>query len=202
MLLKKPWLSWMNRINKRLYAIARKFGVELSARFKVFFAREEKIFYLFILFFYFLEIGIFSRFRFLGVMPNLILLLLVFYCFYFNYSVTKIVLFSFTCAVVKDLSSSGAFGTQIIIFVLLGVVIGFIARRFSKFEWVFIIVLFLIAVAGEGLIYAAIQKVVFDNNISLPTLFIRILFWELIYTLSLFLISFKVIKKCVIEKLA
>ena len=162
---------------------------------------KDRFFYFSALVVCFVELGLFGRLQLFGVRPNLMLLLLTFYCFYFGFDFVKVLLFSFTCGALKDVICGNPLGTYIFIFIVLGVCISFAARKISRFNWPFILLFFTLAVIGEGLVYNLLQRLVFNNVFSLFTLFVRILLLELIYTLILFFVFFKLIKKCVIDKL-
>jgi len=166
------------------------------------FKQQDKLFYFAALTFCLLEVTIFGRFKLFGVKPNLLLFLITFYCYYFSYDFFKIIFFILFCALLKDLFSLDYFGTNLFIFLLLGNLVSFFSRRFSRFNWYFIVLLFLLSIVTEGVLYFAIQRIIFNNNVSLLRLLFRTSLWEFFYTFLLFLIFFRVIKKCVIDKLS
>jgi len=192
----------MKKISKKLLVFLKNGPIYLFGQINKFISKEEKIFYLFALVFCLAEASLFSRFQLFGVKPNLLLFLLTFYCYYFNFDFVKVILFSFICGTLKDLISSGPLGTNLFIFLLLGNLVSFLSRRFSRFNWQFILLLFSISVFGQSILYSAIQRIIFNNSVSLLNLFFRINFLELFYTLILFFAFFKFIKKCAIDRLS
>jgi len=191
----------MKKIPKKLVCLLLNARIALIHTLIDVVSSKEKYFYLFAFAVCFIEMSLFSRMQFFGVKPNLLIFLLTFYCFYFNYDLLKVCLFSFTCGVLKDFCSGNILGTNILIFIIIGSIISYIAKRSSRFNWTFILLFFALAVIIEGLVYNIIQGLIFGNTISLFILFFRILLLELIYTLILFFAFFKLIKKCVIDKL-
>jgi len=86
-------------------------------------------------------------------------------------------------------------------FISIGISLSYISRRFLRYNWIFIIPLFIFATFGQGIIYILIQRVFLDQNLSFNIIFWRILFLEMLYGILIFFIFFRVIKRCVIDKL-
>jgi len=158
-------------------------------------------FYIFAIIFIFLETAFFNHFAIFSVRPNLILFLVAFFSFYFNFDIIKVLLFCLFCGFLKDVFSVGPLGTQMLIFICLGIVLSYVSRRFLRYKWIFIIPLYIFATIGEGIIYVLIQNIFFERSLSFFYMFWRILIWEAAYSLILFFIFFGPIKKCAIDKL-
>lgn len=87
------------------------------------------------------------------------------------------------------------------IFSCLGISLSYISQKFLRYNWIFIIPLFILATIGQGVIYVAIQDFFFGGDLSLASLPWKTLILEIIYGLVIFFIFFKVIKRCVIDRL-
>ena len=159
------------------------------------------LFYISALIFLVLEIAVFNHLQFFSIRPNLILFLVTIFSFYFNFDKLKVVLFCLFCGLLKDFFSLTPFGTHALMFMCLGIILSYVSRRFLRYNWIFIIPLFIIATFGQGVIYVLINKVFFSRDLSLFVIFWRMLILEMMYGLFLFFVFFKVIKRCVIDKL-
>jgi len=158
-------------------------------------------FYISALIFIFLEVSFFNHLPIFSIRPNLILLLVTFFSFYFNFDIIKVLLFCLFCGFLKDIFSIVPLGTHMLIFVCLGVALSYASRKFPRYNWVFIIPLYIFATIAGGAIYCSIESLFFDRSISLFYMLWRVLIIEIIYSLAIFFIFFKVIKRCVIDKL-
>lgn len=160
------------------------------------------LFYCFAFLFLFIEGGFFHPFSFYSVKPNLILLLITVYAFYFNFYTLRVLLFCVFCGLLKDTMSGVAPGTHMLLFLSLGVVLCYLSKRFSRYNWIFIIPLFVVATIVRTTLYFLIQRFFVDtNSLSLFVLW-RLSIIELLYGLLIFVLFFKVIKRCVIDKLS
>ncbi|MDD5617813.1 MAG: rod shape-determining protein MreD [Candidatus Omnitrophica bacterium] len=159
-------------------------------------------FYILALIFAFLEAVFFGRFTFFLVKPNLVLFLVVIFSFYFNFDLIKVLLFCLFCGFLKDAFSVSPLGTNMLIYILLGIILSYLARKFLRYNWVFIIPLYVFATIGQGIIYILIQNIFFGRNLSFFYMFWRILIWEMLYSFIIFFILFKPFKRCVIDKLS
>lgn len=149
-----------------------------------------------------IEGGFFHLLSFYSVKPNLILLLITIYTFYFNFYISRVVLFCVFCGFLKDAMSSVAPGTHMLLFSSLGVVLCYLSKRFSRYNWIFIIPLFVVATVIRTAFYFVIQRIFFGTyTLSLSVMW-RISIIELLYGLLIFVLFFKVIKRCVIDKLS
>lgn len=160
------------------------------------------LFYLFAIIFIFLEVGLFNQISLFSIKPNLILFLLTFYSFYFNFNVSKVLLFCLFCGFLKDIFSFVPFATHMFIFTSLGVCLSYISRRFLRYNWIFIIPLFIFATVSQGFIYALIQAIFFGKELLIFEIFWRIAIVELFYGLLILAVFFRIIKRCVIDKLS
>ncbi len=159
-------------------------------------------FYIFALIFIFLEAAFFNHFAIFSVRPNLILFLVTIFSFYFNFDILKVLLFCLFCGFLKDIFSIAPLGTHMFIFICLGIVLSYASRKFLRYNWTFIIPLYMFATIGQGIIYALIQAVFFKISLSVFYIFWRILILEMLYSFIIFFIFFRVIKKCAIDKLS
>jgi len=160
------------------------------------------LFYIWALIFIFLEVSLFKGLSFLWIKPNLMLLLLTTYCFYFNFNKIKVILFSLFCGFLVDAFSIDRFGTYMLIFAMLGILLSFVSNKFLRYNWIFIIPLFIFATITEGIIYVLVESIFFSRSYSMLEVFWRVSIPELLYGLLIFYIFFKLIKKCVIDKLS
>lgn len=149
-----------------------------------------------------LEITILNHLQLFSVKPNLILLLITIFSFYFNFDKIKVILFCLFCGFLKDIFSLTYFGTHMFIFMSLGILLSYISGQFLRYNWIFIIPLFIVASIGNSVIYVLVQNLFFNKEISLFYMFWRISILEIFYGLFIFLILFKPIKRCVIDKLS
>ena len=159
-------------------------------------------FYIFALIFIFLETSFFNHLPIFSIRPNLVLLLVTFFSFYFNFDIIKVLLFCLFCGFLKDVFSIVPLGTHMLIFICLGIILSYVSRKFLRYNWVFIIPLYVLATVGQGVIYCLIQSFFFDRTASLFYMLWRVLFLEAVYSLAIFFAFFKVIKKCAIDKLS
>ena len=160
------------------------------------------LFYIFALIFVLLEVTFFSHLSFFSIKPNLILFLVTIFSFYFNFDKIRVILFCLFCGFLKDIFSLTPLGTHMFIFMCLGITLSYISKRFLRYNWIFIIPLFIFATVGQGIIYTLIQGIFFGQHLSLVELLWRRLLLEMLYGLLIFSIFFKVIKRCVINKLS
>ena len=149
-----------------------------------------------------IELAIFKHLHLFLVRPNLILFLITIFSFYFNFDKLKVVLFCLFCGFIKDLFSLAPLGTHMVIFMLLGIILSHISKRFLRYNWIFIIFLFIAASLTAGIIYTLIQNLFFNANLSFFVLFWRILILEILEGIILFFIFLKPIKRCVLDKLS
>ena len=159
-------------------------------------------FYIFALFFVILETAFFNHLQFFSTRPNLILFLVTIFSFYFNFDKPKVMLFCLFCGLLKDVFSLSPLGTHMLIFMCLGLGLSYISKRFLRYNWIFIIPLFIFATIGQGLIYLLTQNIFFGRELSIFNVFWRTLLLEMVYGFVIFFIFFKLIKKCVIDKLS
>ncbi|MFC1754343.1 rod shape-determining protein MreD [Thermoproteota archaeon] len=150
----------------------------------------------------FLEAAFFNHVPFFSVKPNLILLLVTLFCFYFNFDILRVMLFCLFCGLLKDSFSVVPFGIHMLVYLFIGAILSYIARNFLRYNWRFIIPLFVFATLSQGIIYALLRFVLFGSRSSLFVVSFRVLVPEVIYGLFIFLLFFKVIKRCVIDKLS
>ncbi|NQU18732.1 rod shape-determining protein MreD [bacterium] len=160
------------------------------------------LFYISALIFVLLEVAFFSHLSLFSIKPNLILFLVTIFSFYFNFDKIRVILFCLFCGFLKDIFSLTPLGTHMFIFMCLGITLSYISKRFLRYNWVFIIPLFIFATVGQGIIYILIQSIFFGQHLSLVELLWRRLLLEMLYGLLIFSIFFKVIKRCVINKLS
>ena len=160
------------------------------------------LFYVFALVFILLETAFLGRLSLFWVRPNLLLFLVTIFSFYFNFDKLKVMLFCLFCGFLKDIFSLEPLGTNMFIFICLGIGLSYISKRFLRYNWVFIIPLFVLATISYGVIYVLIGRIFFSKELSFFYIFWRILILEIIYGLSIFFIFFKAIKQCVIDKLS
>lgn len=159
-------------------------------------------FYASALIFVSLEAAFLNHLQFFSVKPNLILFLLTIFCFYFNFHKSKVILFCLFCGFLKDIFSLVPFARHMFIFMCIGVILSYVSQRFLRYNWIFIIPLFVLATLLQGIIYCFIQNIFFDKQLSFFTMLWRILIPEMLYGLLVFFILFRLIKKCVIDKLS
>lgn len=159
-------------------------------------------FYIFALIFIVFEISFFSHFQFFSARPNLILLLVTIFSFYFNFEKLKVILFCLFCGFLKDVFSLAPLGTHMFIFMCLGLMLSYISKRFLRYNWIFILPLFFVATFGQGVIYALVQNIYFSRELSFCEIPWLSLALELSYGLAIFFIFLKPIKRCVIDKLS
>lgn len=152
--------------------------------------------------FVFLEASLFYPLSFFSVKPNLILLLVTFYTFYFNYSAERVLSFCVVCGLLKDVMSGAAPGTHMILFLFLGIALRYLSKRFLRYNWIFLISLFVVATALHSIFYFFVQRFFFDAHMPSWWLLWLISTAELAYGLILFALFFKPIKRCVIDKLS
>lgn len=171
------------------------------------FARKEKIFihalfYCFAVLFAVIECGLFYPLSFFSVRPNLLLLLATFYSFYFSFKAWRVVLFCIVCGLLKDALSGASPGLHMVLFLCVGVALCFLSKRFLRYNWVFIIPLFVAATVICTVMYCILEHFFFSAH--LPGFFSiwRIAFIELMYGLVIFAVFFKIIQRYVIEKLS
>jgi len=160
------------------------------------------LFYISALIFVLLEVAFFSHLSLFSIKPNLILFLVTIFSFYFNFDKIRVILFCLFCGFLKDIFSLTPLGTHMFIFMCLGITLSYISKRFLRYNWVFIIPLFIFATVVQGIIYILIQSIFFGQHLSLVELLWRRLLLEMLYGLLIFSIFFKVIKRCVINKLS
>jgi rod shape-determining protein MreD len=159
-------------------------------------------FYIFALIFIFLETSFFNHLAIFSIRPNLILFLVTLFSFYFNFDILKVLLFCLFCGLLKDMFSIVPLGTNMFIFICLGIGLSYLSRKFLRYNWVFIMPLYILASIGEVIIYVLMEDIFFDRSLSLLFIFWRILILEMAYTFLIFFIFLKPIKKCVIDKLS
>ncbi|MBL7130263.1 MAG: rod shape-determining protein MreD [Candidatus Omnitrophica bacterium] len=160
------------------------------------------LFYIFALIFIIFETAFFNHLQFFSIRPNLILLQVTIFSFYFNFDKLKVVLFCLFCGFLKDIFSLTPLGTHMLIFMCLGFFLSYISKRFLRYNWIFLIPLFVFATIGQGLIYVLIQNFFFGHELSFFDIPWRILVLEMFYGFAIFFIFFKLIKRCVIDKLS
>ena len=160
------------------------------------------LFYSFAFLFLILECGFFYRFSFFSVKPNLILLLVTFYIFYFSFRIGHVVAFCLFCGLLKDMMSGVAPGTHVLVLVCLGILLRYLAKRFLRYNWVFIIFLFVAATFLHAVLYFVVQRCLFSAYVASWWTVVRIAMIELVYGLFLFGLFFRIIKQCVIDKLS
>ncbi|MFH1622728.1 MAG: rod shape-determining protein MreD [Candidatus Omnitrophota bacterium] len=158
-------------------------------------------FYIFALIFIILEVSLLSHLRIFSVKPNLILFIVTIFSFYFNFDKLKVILFCLFCGLLKDIFSITPIGTHMLAYMILGVTLSYASKRFLRYNWLFIIPLFIFASVGQYIIYAIIYNLFFDYKLSLFYIPWKILITELIYGFLTFFLFFKIIKRCVIDKL-
>lgn len=159
-------------------------------------------FYIFALIFIVFELSFFNHLQFFSTRPNLILLLVTIFSFYFNFDKLKVLLFCLFCGFLKDIFSLVPLGTHMFIFVCLGLILSYISKRFLRYNWIFIIPMFIIATLGQGIVYTLIQNIYFGRGLSFFDIPWIALVLELAYGLAIFFIFLKPIKRCVIDKLS
>ena len=160
------------------------------------------IFYCCALLFVFVEGGIFYPLSFFSVKPNLLLLLLTFYVFYFNFQTMHLLFFSLFCGLLKDSLSGVAFGTHIILFLAVAAILRHLSKNFLRYNWVFVIPLFAVATFSYAIISYLMQPLFFQASSVSFWVLLRIAIIELLYGLFIFWIFLKPIKRCVIDKLS
>ena len=160
------------------------------------------LFYCYAFLFIFIEVSFFYPLSFYSAKPNLILLLVTFYSFYFSFYIWKVLLFCVLCGLLKDIMSGVAPGTHMILFLFLGIVLRYLSKRFLRYNWIFIIPLFVVATVVHDILYFLIQRFFFDTHSLSWWLLWRISTVELAYGLFIFALFFKPIKRCVIDKLS
>ncbi|MFH1622017.1 MAG: rod shape-determining protein MreD [Candidatus Omnitrophota bacterium] len=159
------------------------------------------LFYIFALIFVILEVSFLSHLRIFSVKPNLILFIVTIFSFYFNFDKLKVIMFCLFCGFLKDIFSIAPIGTHMLAYMILGVILSYASQRFLRYNWIFIIPLFIFASVGQYIIYAVIYNIFFDYRLSLFYIPWKILIIELIYGFLIFFLFFKIIKRCVIDKL-
>lgn len=160
------------------------------------------LFYISALIFVSLEAAFLNHLQFFSVRPNLILFLLTIFCFYFNFEKSKVILFCLFCGFLKDALSLVPFVTHMFIFICTGVTLSYVSQKFLRYNWIFIIPLYVLATVLQGIIYCFIHNLFFGQELSFFTMLWRILIPEMLYGLLIFFILFKPIKKCVLDKLS
>jgi rod shape-determining protein MreD len=160
------------------------------------------LFYIFALIFILFEVAFSRHSHFLPISPNLILFLVTIHSFYFNFNKVKVILFCLFCGFLKDIFSIVPFGAHMLIFLFIGIGLSYASQRFLRYNWIFIIPLFILASLSQGIIYVLIQDIFFSKELSLWDIPWGILILEMLYGLILFFIFFKVIKRCVIDRLS
>ena len=148
-----------------------------------------------------IEVGIFYPLSFFLIKPNILLLLISLYCFYFNFHLVRVVLFCVWCGFLKDMMSVFPIGTHMLLFFVVGMVLRTIAKRFLRFNWHFIIPLCIIASFVSCVAQYLLQRIFFSAYVISLGRVCVISLVELLYGLLLFIIFFKPIKRCVIDKL-
>jgi rod shape-determining protein MreD len=159
-------------------------------------------FYIFAVIFLLIDLSVLGHFQLYSVRPNLILFLITIFSFYFNFDKSKVILFCLFCGFLKDISGVEQFGTNILIFSILGVILSYVSSKFLRYNWLFIIPLFVVATISYYILYVLVRNFFFGKGISLFDIPYNILILELFYSLVLFFIFVKPIKKCVIDKLS
>lgn len=160
------------------------------------------LFYIFALFFVILEVSFFNHLQFFSTRPNLVLFLITIFSFYFNFDNLKVIFFCIFCGLLKDLFSLEPLGTHMFMFVCLGLFLSYISKRFLRYNWIFIIPLFVCASFGQNIIYVIMQNVFFNRELSFFALPWLETMLEMLYGFAIFFIFFKPIKRCVIDKLS
>jgi len=158
-------------------------------------------FYLFAVLSVFAEITIFSYLQLFGVRPNITLFIICVYCFYFSYDVIKVFLFALFCGVLTDALSAVAPGTYMCLYPLIAVSLAHISKNISRFNWHFVIVLFVFATLISGVLYCGLQYFCYERPIAFFAFFWRIVFLELLYGLALIGVSLKLIQRYIVAKL-
>jgi len=160
------------------------------------------LFYIFAIILVILETTFFNHLQLFSTRPNLVLFLVTIFSFYFNFDKRKIIFFCLFCGLLKDILSISPLGIHMLMFMFLGVALCYISKRFLRYNWVFIIPLFILATIGQGLIHTLLQNVFFSRQLHIFNIAWKTLMLEMLYGFIVFFIFFKPIKRCVIDKLS
>lgn len=136
-----------------------------------------------------LELSVLNYFKIVGVKPNLFLIVVVMANLFFDFYWA--LLFSFTIGVLKDAFSVNAFGMNALIFLLLSFLIFWLAKKISIENNLVRLLVICIIVIISGIFNRLINA--FGGSYLPLGIFFRVIFIELLYTVIISWLVFRLI---------
>lgn len=139
---------------------------------------------------YLLQTTIFNRFSIAGIKPNIIINLVV--LFGYKYGRNYGIIIGFLVGILFDLTEGAYIGYYAILYMSIGYFVGFCTKLYNNESKVF--PLFLVGISDFFLNFSIfVTSFLLRNRLNLPFYFVKIILPELIYTIALSFIAYRLI---------